>query len=45
MHESVNYDNLWAFIVISILFFIALILTMPKIMTFLDKLADRRKKR
>ncbi len=45
MHEPVNYDNLWFFIIISIFFFIALVLSMTKIMIFLDKLADRRNKK
>jgi len=45
MHEPVSYENLWLFIIISIIFFVALFFITPKLMSFLDKLADRRTKK
>jgi phosphate/sulfate permease len=41
MHEPVNYDYFWIFVITAILLAGGLMIISPKIMEFLDKIADK----
>ena len=42
MHEPVNYDNVWIFIIAGIFLVCAMLLFMPRLMNYLDNLVDRK---
>ena len=42
MHETVTYDNLWFFLIVAVIWGGGLILLSPKLMNYLDKLADKK---
>ena len=42
MHDPVNYDNLWIFIIAGIVLVCAMILITKKLMNDLDNLVDRK---
>lgn len=42
MHEPVNYDYFWIFVITAILLAGGLMIISPKLMELLDKIADRK---
>ena len=42
MHEPVNYDNVWIFVIAGIVLVCAIFLFTPRLMNYLDNLVDRK---